>query len=192
VGRLALAFQGRFAEAATEGGRAIELDPLSPQTLVDATIPVIFQRNAAAVKALTRRAVELAPAFFFSVMIDGWMELDRGRFGDAIPAPEKANAMDAPPFVSAFLAFAYGASGDRARAQAELAKLKTMSPDGTVLPFNLALVHLGLGDRARALDSLEQALAADSQMMAWLGQDRIFDPLRSEPRFRALLKKLRF
>lgn len=46
---------GRFEEAATEGGRAIELDPLSPQVLVDATIPLIFQRNAAAVKTLTRR-----------------------------------------------------------------------------------------------------------------------------------------
>lgn len=46
---MALAFQGRFAEAATEGGLAIELDPLSPRMLVDATIPLIFQRNAAPV-----------------------------------------------------------------------------------------------------------------------------------------------
>lgn len=69
---MALAFQGRFEEAAAEGGRAIELDPLSPQVLVDATIPLIFQRNAAAVKTLTRRAVELDPALFFPVMIDGW------------------------------------------------------------------------------------------------------------------------
>ena len=53
----------------------------------------------------------------------------------------------------------------------------------------MALVHLGLGDRPRALDDLEQALAADSQMMAWLGQDRVFDPLRSEPRFVALLEE---
>ena len=61
-----------------------------------------------------------------------------------------------------------------------------------MLPFNLALVYLGLGDRARALDHLEQALAADSQMMAWIGRDAIFDSIRSEPRFVALLRKLRF
>ena len=73
---------------------------------------------------------------------------------------------------------------------AELEDLKKMSRDGKVLPFNLALVYLGLGDRARALDNLELALAADSQMMPWLGRDAIFDPLRSEPRFVALLNKM--
>jgi hypothetical protein len=59
-----------------------------------------------------------------------------------------------------------------------------------VLPFNLALVYLGLGDGARALDNLEQALAADSQMMPWIGRDAIFDPIRSEPRFVSLLNKM--
>ena len=59
-----------------------------------------------------------------------------------------------------------------------------------MLPFNLALVHLGLGDRVRALDYLERALAADSQMMPWIGRDAIFDSIRSEPRFAALLNKM--
>jgi Tfp pilus assembly protein PilF len=65
-----------------------------------------------------------------------------------------------------------------------------MSRTGSVLPFNLALVYLGLGDHTRALDNLERALAADSQMMAWINRDAIFDPIRSEPRFAALLKKM--
>jgi Tfp pilus assembly protein PilF len=51
-------------------------------------------------------------------------------------------------------------------------------------------VYLGLGDHTRALDNLERALAADSQMMAWINRDAIFDPIRSEPRFAALLKKM--
>ena len=100
--------------------------------------------------------------------------------------------MDAPPFVTAYLAYAYGAAGDRASAMAELETLKKMSQGGQVLPFNLALVYLGLGDHGRALDNLERAFAANSQMLAWLGRDAIFDPLRSEPRFMALLKKLNF
>ena len=58
------------------------------------------------------------------------------------------------------------------------------------MPFNLALVKLGLGDRAGALDGLEQAYGTNSQLMPWIGYDTIFDTLRSEPRFNALLKKV--
>jgi predicted Zn-dependent protease len=100
--------------------------------------------------------------------------------------------MDAPTFVSAWLAYAYGVSGDRAHALSELENLKRISAGGHVLPFNLAIVYLGMGDHARAMDELERANAADSQWQGWLGRDRIFDPLRSEPRYIALMKKLRF
>jgi hypothetical protein len=103
---------------------------------------------------------------------------------------KKAKAMESPPFVTADLAFAYGAAGDREAAMVELAELKKISRDGKVLPFNLALVNLGLGDRARTLDNLERALAADSRMMPWIARDAIFDPIRSEPRFVALLNKM--
>jgi tetratricopeptide (TPR) repeat protein len=187
---MALAFQGRFQEAIAEGTRAIELDPLSPQVLIDASVPFMFQRNSEVAKRLGRRAAELDPTYFFAVMIDGWTDLEMGKFREAIPALKKAKAMEAPPFVTAYLAFAYGAAGDRTSALAEFADLKKMSRDGTVLPFNLALVHLGLGDRVRALDNLERALAADSQMMPWIGRDAIFDSIRSQPRFVALLNKM--
>jgi serine/threonine-protein kinase len=189
---MALAFQGRFEEAVAEGRRAAELDPLSPQILIDASMAPMFQGNFAAAKELARRAAELDPAFFFPDMISGWADMAAGRFKDAIPALAKAKTMDAPPFVTAWLAYAYGAAGDRAGAMAELEELRRMSRPGEVLPFNLAMVYLGLGDRQRALGELERAYAADSQMMAWLGKDRLFDPLRSEPRFVALLKKLGF
>jgi len=123
-------------------------------------------------------------------MVDGWADLEVGKFRDAIPVLKKAKAMESPPFVTAFLGYALGAAGDRASATAELADLEKRSPDGKVLPFNMALVHLGLGERARTIDDLEQALAADSQMMPWIGRDTIFNSIRSEPRFVALLMKI--
>ena len=100
--------------------------------------------------------------------------------------------MGSPAFVSAWLAYAYGASGDRDRALAEVEDLTAMSLDGNVTPFDTALVALGLGDNARAVSLLEQAYAMDSQWLGWLKNDRAFDPLRSDPRFNALLKKLNF
>jgi TolB-like protein len=187
---LALALTGRLDEAIAESKRAAQLDPLSPQVLVDAMTAPMFQKDFPTAKELTRKAAELDPAFFFPVMVEGWIDLDAGKFREAIPPLRKATTMDAPPFVTAFLAYAYGAAGYRDSAMAALEALKKMSQGGRVLPFNLALVYLGLGDRERALDHLERALAANSQMMAWIGQDAIFDPLRSGPRFKELLKKL--
>ena len=187
-----LAFVGRLDEGIEEGKRAIALDPLSPQVLIDATMPFLFNRDFAAAREMARRAGELDPTFFFPVMMEGWIDLEAGNYRGAVPALTRASAMDAPPFVTAYLALARGAAGDRAGAMAELEALRKMAGGRPVLPFNLALVYLGLGERSRAIEYVWQALAANSQMPGWLGRDAIFDSLRQEPRFIALLKRLRF
>jgi len=189
---MALAFTGRYDESIAESRRAAALDPLNPQVLIDAAMAPMFQKNFAAARELARKAGELDPTYFFPVMLEGWIDLDAGRFREAAPFLAKATTMDAPPFVTAYLGYAFAAGGDRASAMATLDALKKLSKGGQVLPFNRALVYLGLGDHGRALDDLERALAADSQMLAWLGRDAIFDPLRAEPRFMALMKKLNF
>ncbi len=158
-----LAFVGRYDESIAEGNRAIALDPLSPQVLIDAAMAPLFERDFPAARDLARRAAELDPTFFFPVMLNGWIDLEAGNHRAAIPALTKATAMDAPPFVTAYLAFAHGAAGDRAGAMAELDALRKMAGGAPVLPFNLALVYLGLGEKTRAIEHLEQALAADSQ-----------------------------
>jgi serine/threonine protein kinase/tetratricopeptide (TPR) repeat protein len=189
---MSLAFTGRFDESIAESRRAAELDPLSPQVLIDASMAPMFEKNFAAAKELARKAGELDPTYFFPVMIEGWTFLEAGKFSEAVPFLKKATTMGAPPFVTAYLAYAEGAAGNRTSALADLEALRNMSKGGQVLPFNRALVYLGLGDHERALDNLERALAADSQMMPWLGRDHMFDSLRSEPRFKSLMKRLNF
>jgi len=71
-------------------------------------------------------------------------------------------------------------------------EIRHKSVHGYVPPFDLAIVYLGIGDRQRAMGYLEQAYSAHSQWLAWLKMDRIYAPLRKEPRFVALMKKLNF
>jgi tetratricopeptide (TPR) repeat protein len=187
---MALAFQGRLDEAIDEGRRAAELDPLSPQIPLDATLAFAWKGEFGPARQLVKKASDLDPTFFMAPWIAGWIEIQAKKVEDAVAPFQKAEAMESPAFVSAWLAYAHGASRDRTRAAAALAALKKRSLRGSPTSFDLALVHLGLGDHASALSDLERAYATDSQWLGWLGTDRTFDPLRSEPRFTALLRKL--
>jgi TolB-like protein/Tfp pilus assembly protein PilF len=188
---LGLAFQGRLEESVAQSRRAAELDPLNPQIPLDAIFALTWNGDLQAARDEMARAVDLDPTFFFPVFGYGWIDVQEEKIRDAIPYFQKAKAMESPAFVSAWLAYAYGAAGDSARAMAELEDLKALSLRGEITAFNLALVSLGLGDDSRAVSYLEQAYASDSQWLGWLKRDRIFDPLRSDPRFVELMKKLR-
>jgi tetratricopeptide (TPR) repeat protein len=189
---LGLAFQGRFDESIAESRRAAQLDPLNPQIPIDAVFALAWQGDYESARDQVRRAAELDPTFFFPPLAHGWIDIQAGKVKDAIPQLERAKAMESPAFASAWLAYAYGAIGDRSHALAELEEMKTRSLHGSVTSFNRALVSLGLGDHPRAVSYLEQAYASDSQWLGWLKCDRAFDPLRPDPRFAALLRKLHF
>jgi hypothetical protein len=60
-----------------------------------------------------------------------------------------------------------------------------------VTPFYLAAVHVGLGDRDRSFELLERAYAQRAPSMPSLGSDYMFDPIRDDPRFRDLLKRMK-
>jgi serine/threonine-protein kinase len=189
---LMLSLIGRFDEAIVEGNRALALDPLSPSILIDNVIPFVYQRNGPRMLELARKAAELDPTFFFPATEEGLLALQNGDLAGAIAAFERSRRLGAPPFTTAYLAYSYARAGDRARAIALLEDLRRLSPGGEVAPANLALVHLGLGDHRRAIDEFERAYAASSQSLVWLKIDRIYDPLRSEPRFIALMHRLNF
>ena len=81
---IGLSFLGRFDEAIAEGKRAAELDPLSPQIPIDATMAFGFQGDYEAGRERTRRAADLDPTYFFAPFEEGWLEIQAGRLPDAI------------------------------------------------------------------------------------------------------------
>ena len=189
---LILGFLGRYDEAIRESRYAMALDPLSPSILIDAFAARMIQGNVAAATELSRKAAELDPTFYFPTTIEAMLMFQQRKFREAIPLLERSRRMDAPSFTTAYLAYAYGMTGDRARAMATLDTLNKASRSGHAAPFDQALVYLGLGDHVRALDNFERAYAADAQSLVWLKLDKIYDPLRSQPRFVALLRRLNF
>ncbi len=137
-----------------------------------------------------RRALELDSNFYIAHWLLGWNALQAGKPTEAIPELEKAQVTDAPAFISATLGYAYAKGGQRDKAETILTRLNEAAEHRFVSPFCAALVYLGLGDKERALDGLNQTYATRGQLIVGLNIDRIYDPLRTDPRFITLLKKL--
>ena len=186
---LGLAFQGRLDEAIAEGKRAAELDPLSPQIPLDA----IFAFGLARASTRRRRSwpggprISIRPTSFLRCM-DGWIDIQAGKVQDAIPQFQKAKAMGVAGVrlrlarlrIRGFRRSSPRAGGARGPEEDVAARLRHAVQPG-------ARVSRPGRSRARP-DYLEQAYASDSQWLGWLKGDRIFDPLRSEPRFAALME----
>src|SRR5262249_6217449 len=124
----ALAMQGRLQEAQAEGKRAAELDPLSPQILIDLTVPVAWDDKYQAAMQLADKAAELDPTFFFTHFAKGWINLEAGNVTAAIPELQKAaDTSDSPPWSEAWLLYAYGASGDRSAVMVAIKEMNRKS-----------------------------------------------------------------
>jgi adenylate cyclase len=185
-----LASQGRLDEALAENKRAAELDPLSPVVPFDMVFTLAWQGKYQAAMQQARRSLDLDPTFSFGQFGIGWTDIAAGKVSEAIPELQKAKAMESTAFAAGWLGYAYAASGDRTRAQAVIEELRQESPQRFISPFYPAIIYLGLGDRERALGGLEKAYEARSNWLTNLKMDRIFDPLRSDPRFIELLRKV--
>lgn len=92
--------------------------------------------------------------------------------------------------IEAALGMAHGLAGETPAATAILEHLSRVRESAFVPAFNLALVHLGLGEHDQALDFLEEAHRERSSWMISLGVEPVLDPLRGEPRFQRLVERV--
>jgi len=89
-------------------------------------------------------------------------------------------------------ALPHALSGKRDRALEILEELSSQSRTRFVAPHAMALIHIGLGDRKQALQWLERAYEERSDFVIEANVDPVLDPLRDDPRFRELMRRLDF
>jgi adenylate cyclase len=185
-----LLIEVRWDESLAEMTRANELDPLSAEITNDVAFPLIHQRKYEAAKEQSRKALELDPSQVLAQFALGLADVEASKFNEAIPELEKAAPHSLAFLSSAYLGYAYAAAGERGKAEAIIADLNQTASHQYVSPFCTAIIYLGLGNHEPALDGLEKAYEVRSQFLQVLKGDRMFDPLRSDRRFIALLKKV--
>jgi serine/threonine protein kinase/tetratricopeptide (TPR) repeat protein len=187
---LALAWFERFEEALREIARARELDPVSP--LFSSNVGQILYfagRYGQAIQEL-EKALAVHPGFYQLRNGLGITYVLTGAYDRAIAEFQRAIGSGNPE-VEANLAHAYAVSRRPAEARKTLDQLLVRSSRSYVSPFDVAVVYAGLGDRDQAFAWLEKAFDERPRTMLSLKINRRLDPLRSDPRFADLVRRVR-
>ncbi|MEE8606930.1 MAG: winged helix-turn-helix domain-containing protein [Nitrospiraceae bacterium] len=184
----------RHDEALAEIKRAQELDPLSPVINMNAGwVPYFARQYDQAIEQL-RKTLEMEANFFGAYLRLGFTYLQKGMYEEAIAACRKAAALsgDAPLYVASSLGYVYGMTGERSAALKVLDELTGLSKQRYVPADLISWVHIGLGEKDQAFEWLEKASEERCSYLAFLKVDAIFDPLRNDPRFQDLLRRMNF
>ena len=176
---------GRNDEAVTQVNQAIGMDPLSSlyRNWLAAIAYVSGQYDLA-----IKLAENLSDEWAFSLALP---YAKKRMYPEAIANFEKSIARTGRQTDTlGYLALVYGLAGRKEETQKIISELKERSRHHYVFPSVFAHAYLGLGDKDRALTFLEQAYDEQDPALFYLKAEPLLDPLRSEPRFQALLRRV--
>jgi serine/threonine-protein kinase len=183
---------GRSEEAVAELRRARELDPLSVGIHSDALNAFVNLKRYAEAIERARIILELDPNNPFAHAQLALVYVQTGRRSEAIAEAEKAIQNSDSPLNQATAGTALAALGETGRARRLLEQLREVSKKRYVCPYEIGLIHVGLGDKDEAFRWLEKGYQDRSICMQYTKQDPRMTPLHGDPRYEDLLRRLAF
>jgi tetratricopeptide (TPR) repeat protein len=182
---------GRRDEALAESNRALELDPLSPILIVHLGWHYLYTRQYDRALDQLTKALELEPKYALAHWYRGLAYEQKKMYPEALR--EMAKAKELLPgnlAVQSDIGHVYAVSGNKSKAERVIAGLKEESARRYVNLYELALIYIGLGQNAQALTWLEKAYRERSDQLIYLKVDPRLDPIRSDPRFADLVRRV--
>ncbi len=183
----ALAPLARLDEAYSEWKRATELDPVTPLVNVGPSAILFLQRQYDRAIAELQKTLELDPNYFWTHFILGIAYLHKGDYGQAITALDRGNV---PQFRDGHLGYAYAVSGEPEKARKLIEELQAGSQPEHQVPYHLAMIYFGLGEKAKAFECLDKACEERSMQLWWIKTIPELDSVRSDPRFQNILRRM--
>lgn len=188
---LFLAAMERFDEALAELKHARQIDPLAMATNAHLGWILYLSRQYEQAAEQLGNSLEIEPNFPLARFFLGFAYEQQGRYADAIGEFEKASELTGGhPGALAGLGHAHALAGNRTEAQKYLARLEKDAGRRYVSPYFIALVYVGLGDTDEAFRWLDTACEHRSDWLVHLKIEPALDPLRSDPRFDKLVRRV--
>ncbi|MGC3943761.1 MAG: adenylate/guanylate cyclase domain-containing protein [Chryseolinea sp.] len=187
-----LGSQWRLEEARAAIVRASELDPLA--LIIHANMGNYYQwkRDYDEALAQTQRILDLAPDLPLALLFSGMAHWGKGQYKEAAVGFARMVELAGSGF-KGYLGYSYAKAGLTDKALMVLAEMTEQSKTDAVPSFQFFLVLLGLDRVDEALTWLEQAFEERAGgYFPYLRQESVFDPLRDEPRFQELVRRLNF
>jgi serine/threonine-protein kinase len=180
--------QGRLDESLEEMLKARELDPLSPIIARQAAIPYHLKRDYPRALELLRQANELGPAFTTTWEIGVYIQ--NKLFNETLAELEKAKQeRKGDPILIYDTGMVYAAQGKRAEALQIIEDLERISGASLSQAHLIAKIYATLNEKEMALSWLERGLATGA-IGVFYKDDSVWDTIRSDPRFEALVQKM--
>jgi serine/threonine-protein kinase len=188
---LALTSHARFDDSLEQIRLAQILDPVSILSANDLAAILYDARRYDEAIGEARRHLEMDPRFFPAHSLIGLSQAARGNLAEAITSLEKAaNQGKQYPELAGSLGNLLARGGRVAEANAILDHIRQDYPDSGAVAVSLSLVHIGLGEKTKALVELRRAADLHAPGVNFIGVEPIFDPLRVDPEFQALCVQL--
>lgn len=186
-----LVYMGRFDEAIAEIERAAALDPLSLIIGADTGKILFMARRYDEAIARLRRTLELDGSYYLARLYLSLALSAVGNHAEAVRAL-RVPGQDDDVVSLTFAAWVHERAGDRATARASVARLVEHSRQSYVSPFLLAYAHTAIGDFDAAFLAFDRMCEVRGQGAVGIKVSPLSDPIRHDPRFAALLKRLGF
>jgi TolB-like protein/Tfp pilus assembly protein PilF len=180
----------RFDDSIGELRRAEELDPLSPIIGTNLADMLIFARRYDEAFEQYKRVTVRNPNFEYAHLALSRAYGAKGMYPEAIAEARSALELNNGSSTKGFLGLWLAKSGKRDEALKLLGELKQEATRDYVQGYTFAVIYLGLGDKAEALNWLEKHMLARSETANAYAVAPELDELRSEPRFKAMLKRM--
>ncbi len=179
-------------QALVEGHTALELDPASVSIRRSLGWLYYYARRYDDSLRHLRRAIAMDPLSEENYRMLGRVHTQRGAYDEAERALQEAVSLSPETaYASAALGYLYAVRGDRAAAERILAELAARGRTGYVSPVAVCMVYAGLGMADEAFTWLERAYEERRGWLAYLKVEPTLDGLRQDPRFTALVRRMR-